>query len=137
MSAMMEGPILRVPATPLTSNVIGSCSTEITSPINFAMSAIGTPSLPLQTASIASFLSWTGLIVDVHPHLPVSLQDVSWNVSECDDTVSDDACPVDASFRYVPSEQAVARPVVRIFANPARTENIAGADFEQLAFNFI
>jgi hypothetical protein len=104
-------------------------------PMSLAKSADGAL-LPLQRPARPPLLR-SGLVIQIQAHRPIPLHNVAGNVSEAGDRAAGDVQPFYAAFFDVPGEQAVASSAVRVFADPAGTENITGADFEKASLDLI
>ena len=124
------------PRPSTTSKAIGTRSTATTSPTRAARSAIGPPSRPLNTSSSERCCScvhrsststaalqfpastFPGMCTDRHRHR------------------SETSMPADRPAVDVPAQDRVARPVpVRVLADPARAQDLAGAHLQQPALH--
>ncbi len=138
MSASAMVPIASRPLPPSTVNVMGTRSTDTTSPIRPARSAMAPPSWPVKTLRSCALLLVGGPVVDEHGRLPrLRCQDVARDMHRQGDRPIRHVDALDGAAVDVPGERRVTGAAVGVLANPARTEHVAAAHFEQLALDFV
>src|SRR5207248_7354850 len=77
------------------------------------------------------------LVVHVDDRLPVALEDVAGDVNQGREGEARDIQAVHRASIDVPGQHTVTRPIVRVLADPARAEDVAGTDLQQSTIQLV
>ena len=83
------------------------------------------------------FLLLCGPLIYVDDSAPVAFQHISWDVNNESQSETRYVHAIDFPFFEMVRQRGITSSVIRVDADPARTENFTVADFEQTSFEFI